>query len=216
MAIFPVPIPPPNGGRRRNLGDLTNDSLYWKQQPPQGNAGQGAMGPMIGPITAPQTPKTPDDLYDLMARLPEIFDLLWKKRFLQIPREVYPFVVPANNVAATASALTDIVTYTVPDKMCGFITNIGFEVASNAYASIAWSLRINNTIHPALSSKSFGANSLSNPHPFPLEVIQSSALALTAFNSSAAPVNCSAILIGWLERVDSTKDFGGAPSSGIG
>jgi hypothetical protein len=211
MAIFPVPIKKPV----RSLGDLPADPLYWKQNPPQGSAGQGAMGPLNAPIMGPTESRTFDDLCNLLAQFPNVFDLYWKKKFLQIPREVYPFCVPANNVTATPNAYTDIVTYTVPDKMCGFITNFGIEVAANAYANIAWSLRINNTIHPALSAQSFGANNLANPFPFPLEVIQSSKLALGAFNSSGAGVNCSAILIGWLERVDSTKDFGGAPSSGI-
>ncbi len=208
----PVPI----GSRFGGLRDLPADPLYQRIAPPQPGAGSGTLGPVIAPVVTPPVPANLDNLYDLIARLPDALQLVLRRNFMIVPREAVPIVVPSVPTSVAASSQVNIVSYTVPDQYVGFITAVGFDVAGNAWDSINWSFVSNNAIHPALNEQTFNAPSLSTPLPFPVEITQSRLVRLRANNTNtSSPIYCSAILIGWIERMTAEKGYGTAPRSGI-
>lgn len=219
--MFPMPIkggpiwPPKPVAGAKNLGDLVVDSEYYGNQRPEGAAKPGLYQPVAAPILPAPVPANSEDFMRLLAMFPDTFMALWRKKFLQIPRESYPMLASAN-AAVGANATASVVSFTVPDRMVGFITNLGFNVDGNNWDSIEWSLLVNGAVHPTLSRMTMFANSMGSPYPFPLEVIQSSQLTLQAVNTSGSSVNVEALIVGWLERLTPDKDYGGSAASGIG
>ncbi len=206
----------PIGRRFGGLGDLPADPLYQAIQPPQPGAGSGTLGPIIAPVVTPQQPADLDSIWELLNRLPDDLQLVLRRNFMIVPREAVPIIVPSLPTSVAASSQVNIVSYTVPDQYVGFITAVGFDVAGNAWDAIKWSFVSNNAIHPALNEQQFNTPTLATPLPFPVEITQSRLVRLRANNTNASsPVYCSAILIGWIERMTAEKGYGTAPRSGI-
>lgn len=198
----------------RRLGDLPADPFRYPQQPPGGSAGQGGLQPIVAPIQVPVGPASLDSIQEILLRLPDNIQRVWRNNFLQVPREAFPFMASDPSISVAALAQTNVVTYTVPDQYVGFLTHIGFD-AGSALGSIQWSLMINGAIAPGLNEQQFALNTYQNPLPFPMELIQSRNVSIRANNISASPVYCGAIIMGWLERMTAEKGYGGSARSGI-
>ena len=211
MGLRPVPIQV----RQQRLGDLPADPLYQRMLPPQPGSGGGTLNAIATPIVTPPLPADMQSIVDLLERLPDAMQLILRRNFMIVPRESVPIVISCLPTSVAASSRVNVVSYTVPDGYTGFITGLGVE-CGNAWTSINWSFVTGTAIHPSLNEQPFNAQTLQTPLPFPVEITQGRTLRVRANNTNASsPVYCSAILVGWLERMTAQKGYGTAPQSGI-
>lgn len=177
-----------------------------------------------GPISSPAvSPASNDDLLqqirDLIMRLPSAISLEWRTRFIKQPRETVSFINPSGPVAVAPGAAVAVATQKVDQMFTGFLTHVGIGAPAGSLANIIWQIRINDAIDPKFGTNGnavFAASNLSTPIPFALELIQNTKVSIVAINTGGAPVDVSAVLVGWVEFLSTNKQYGTSPSGPVG
>jgi hypothetical protein len=182
--------------------------------------GAGEVGPVTSPTVAAPIPTDTTSLLQeiiaLLRRLPFAMSTEWRTRFPKQPRESVSFVAPGGPTNVPAGTAVAVVTVQVNERFSGFLTHVGVMAAAAALAQIQWQIRINGAVHPFFRSDVFALTNVATPYPFLLELCQNSKVQLVAINTGAVGVDVSGVLLGWTEYLSSLKQYGGAPSSGIG
>lgn len=214
-------------GNNRQMGDFPS-SPYYSQHTAQGllpDAGN-RLGIPGGPITPPIVESleqmSPADLQleivRLLRNLP--YGIIHESRYqlIEQPREALPFLSgpTAGAVSVAGSATQTIATFTTPQGYGGFLDEIMLSTEpASAMSSIKWSLQIGSSLIPSFAQQQFPQAMSGLRIPIKAEIVQNTPISLIATNTAGAPITVGGYIKGWYEALDSSKEWGTAPKSGV-
>ncbi len=203
--------------RTRQLGD------YVAALPNQviSTRGIAQRGPLTSPTIPAAAPTDSNSLLQqiaaLLSNLPVALSDEFRTRFIMQPRESVSFLVPGENTSvANSGQPVAIVSFKVNQNFTGFLTHVGVNVSpSGGFPSIAWQIRVNNSVHPNFANRVFSVSNMSTPYPFALELVQNRTITLYAINTGSGSLDVSGVLLGWTEFLADYKPYGTSSQSGI-